>query len=194
MDNALIQYFSQYELIVLFVGSIIFGETVIVPAILLSAQGVLSPMGVFIASFFGTVISDIGWFILGKRGIDFLARFSSRVRKRYTSYIEQVEKRSEYRRLIFFIFFKFVYGFRILTIIYFSLHRMPFARFLAITSLGTVIWLSAAFLIGYPAWKGLANIVPSWETISWMHILAIITIAVLFRIIIQWIGKRIIKT
>ena len=192
MESPIIQYLQQYQLLAVFVGSILFGESVIVPAILLSAQGIFSPVGVFFAAFFGTVVADIGWFLLGRHGIDLLAKFSSRVRERYASYIEQVEHRNERKRLIFFILFKFIYGVRILTIIYFSLHRMPFMRFVGIVAAGTLIWLSVAFAVAWPAWRFLSERIPSFESLQFM-LLGILGAAILFRIIIQWASKRIIK-
>ena len=180
----------SFELLAVFFGSILFGESVIVPAILLSAQGIFSPLGVFTAAFLGTVVADIAWFLLGKHGIEFFSRFSTTVKARYTKYIERVEKRDEYHRLWFFIFFKFIYGIRILTIIYFSLHRMPFYRFLLIDVIGTSLWLAVAYTIAFPAWRGLSSIFPSLESVQWM-VLGIIIFAILFRLIIQWASKKI---
>ena len=192
MESPFIEYLKHYQMYAVFFGSILFGESVIVPAILLSAEGIFSPVGVFFSAFFGTVIADVGWFLLGRHGIDLLAKFSSRIRERYESYIEQVEHRDERHRLIFFIFFKFVYGIRILTIIYFSLQRMPFARFIGIVSLGTFLWLAVAFFVGWPAWIALSSAIPSMASLQ-VILIWIVIIAVLFRIIIQWIGKKIIK-
>ena len=187
----LISYFGRHEFATIFFGSIFFGESVIIPAILLSAQGSLQPLGVFLASFLGTVTADIGWYFFGKRVITSFDRLGN-LKKRYALFIQNIERKDEWRRLLFFTFFKFIYGIRILTIIYFSIQKMPFMRFLAIDAGGTLLWLMAAFLLTWPAWRGVSSTLPTLDSFGYT-LLAALGFLILFRFIYVWLSKKITK-
>jgi|GEM_PF-2834707 len=189
--HELISYFGQHKLPTIFFGSIFFGESVIVPAILLSAQGAIHPFGVFLASFAGTMTADIAWYIFGKRLIASAGWLGS-LKKRYGHFIHTIERKDERSRLLFFTFFKFIYGIRILTIIYFSIQKMPFGRFLVIDAGGTMLWLGAAFLLAWPAWRGATNTLPALDSIQYT-LLGTLVFLVLFRVIYIWLSKKITK-
>jgi membrane protein DedA with SNARE-associated domain len=187
--DLLINYVSQFQYLTIFAGSILLGESVIIPAILLSAQGTLNPWGVFSMSLAGTLLADIGWFLLGKRLLAFAGRFEW-INVRYARFIQSVERRNERRRLILFMCFKFVYGIRILTIIYFSIQHMPFLRFLAIAAGGSVLWLAVVFGIVWTTWESASTVLPALRSIQYT-LLGAVVFLILSRMFAAWLSKKI---
>lgn len=100
---------------------------------------------VMLAAFTGTMISDIGWFMLGRYSSDaFLHRFAI---LRYIS-SHSVNIAGKRPRLLSF-FFRFMYGFRIL--IPFSLGKttMSTNTYLTYNALGILLWIGVYAGIGY---------------------------------------------
>lgn len=190
-DSVIISFLTQYKLVAIFLGSFFFGEAVVLAATFLSAEGLWSPGIVFSLSFLGTIAADTVWFLLGRKLITFASRWEW-VRARYAAYLEKFVKKEQRDLLPHFLFFKFLYGTRIITIIFVSLKQMRLGRFIFLDSLGTIVWLIVLIATGWLTWKGAASALPILHNLEYA-LVAVVIFVVLLRAIIKWTSKRIIE-
>lgn len=190
MENpVIVSFLSAYELPAIFFGAFFFGESIILAATFLSAEGLWSPFVVFGLSFLGTIIADVIWFLLGRKIITFASRWEW-VRQRYEKYLPQVKEEERHGQLWHFLFFKFMYGTRIITIVFVSVKNMRLRRFIFLDSIGTIVWLSAVMVVGWLTWKGAASALPVLHNLGYA-LIAVVFFVFLFRFIIQWASRNI---
>ena len=136
---------ENYGYIVLFVGTLFEGETIVVIAGFVAHQAYLNIFLVIAVAFLGTILTDQFFFWLGRtKGQDFLAK--------RPSWQEQVEKiqhiLNRYQNLVL-LTFRFMYGFRTLTPIIIGMSTINGIRFPLLNIVGGVIWSVTFSLVGY---------------------------------------------
>jgi len=183
-------YLSVYHIPAVFAGSFFFGESVVVTsAYLASRLGWFMPT-VFLAAFFGTVISDGVWFLLGNVLNNYFARtgWLKRQREAAASILAKLTGR---RPFIVLVYIKFIYGSRIAMILYLAGRRVSMTKFLLYDSLGTVIWLCVMMPAGYLAARGTDLL---WF-IDRIEISALVLLAVIIfiRFTTSWLTEKITK-
>jgi membrane protein DedA with SNARE-associated domain len=185
------EYLMQYQAVALFLGAFFFGETVIISSAFLSGQGFISPITLLSMAFLGTVVSDMIWFIVGRKILTLLHRW-----EKYKIQSEKVfphlEKVFHHKLFLILLFIKFLYGTRILTILYLSMHRMKTGTFILYNSLGTLLWLAVILPIGWLAGKSIINILPFLNKIHYV-VLSLVVLVVVFRYVSQWLSNKITK-
>lgn len=189
-DNLVIELLTKYQLIIVFVGSFFLGESVIISCGFLAAQGILNMPYVFILAFLGTVISDSLWFCCGK--LIFWKKKNFIDDKKYNKLVKRIDQITGKKQFWALLFIKFLYGTRILTIIYLSIRRIKFSIFTFFNSLGTILWLSVVLTIGWLAGKGYGNVVPVFNGVKYL-LIGLIILLILYRVVSQWITKKIAK-
>lgn len=150
MDSTLIQLLITYQLPAIFLGSVIFGETIVLAAAFLAGHGWWSVYAVFFITFAGTMFSDSLWFYLGRK----LSRKSHEWEERQEKYrklLAFLERMTSRRAFLALLFIKFLYGTRIITIMYLSIHRLRFRTFFLFNAIGTFLWLLVMVTIGWYA-------------------------------------------
>ena len=191
MDTSawIVSLLSTYQLPAIFIGSFFFGETVIITAAFLSAQGIWAPGNVFWLSLAGTMASDSLWFLFGHYVFTLLGKWEA-YKDKYAKFALRLEKISGRRPFLALLFIKFLYGTRILTIIYLSLRKISFGTFTLFNAIGTVIWLSVIIPIGWLTGKGIADFVPIFNKLEYGLIFLVLVVAA-FKAITLWAGKKI---
>lgn len=145
MPHELMHFMMEYGYLAIFAGCLLEGEALVVLGGFFAYHHTMHLPIVALAAFAGTMISDIGWFMLGRYSSDkFLHRWAI---LRYISR-HSVNIAGKRPRLLSF-FFRFMYGFRIL--IPFSLGKtsMTTNTYLAYNALGILLWVAVYAGIGY---------------------------------------------
>lgn len=191
MDAHVISLLTTYQLPAIFLGAFFFGETVIISAAFLAGHGVWSLYTVFLLSFLGTIISDSLWFLFGSTILRFLTRW-----KRGRKKVKELEKEEvplkKHTPFFVLLFIKFLYGTRILTIIYLSSRKMSFGLFTLFNAIGTTIWLLIMLTIGWIAAKGTHQFSPLLQKTEYALSILAVTL-ILAHFIVVWISKKITK-
>lgn len=190
-SDAIINLLSLYQLPAIFIGSFLFGETVIITAAFLSAQGLWSPINVFWLSLVGTIASDSLWFIFGRRILLFFHRWE-KYKEQSEKLLVTLERITGKRPFLSLLFIKFLYGTRILTIMYLSVRRMSFPTFAIFDTIGSALWLTAIISIGWLAGKSIVNLVPFLNKFGYA-LLFLIAIILIFRFATTWLTKKLTK-
>ncbi|GAB0056550.1 hypothetical protein SIID45300_00858 [Candidatus Magnetaquicoccaceae bacterium FCR-1] len=147
MIETLEGFLRDYGYIVLFVGTFLEGETMVLIAGYLAKAGVLDLNWVILSSFAGTYLGDQTAFFIGRRwGHLLIKRTSSESWKRRT---ERVMYLLDRYNTWFIMGFRFIYGVRNVTP--FALGASPIAaiRFMLLNCLAAFIWATSFGYGGY---------------------------------------------
>ena len=191
MEAAPIYLLTVFRAPAIFAGAFLFGETVILTAAFLAAQGLWSLAEVFWLSLAGTVVSDAIWFLFGQRILLFSRKWD-RHREQGTRLLVALEGITGRRPFLSLLFIKFLYGTRILTILYLSMRKIGFLIFVVFDTAGTVLWLAVVMAVGWLAGKSIINLVPFLNRFEFAA-LFLILILIVFRSVTVWLSKKIAK-
>lgn len=191
MQEFIIQLLTTYQLPAIFFGAFFFGEAVIINAAFLAGQGIWSLWYVFILSYLGTLVADTLWFLLGKT----LFKLSSKIQiseHRYKPFLNYLESFIGHRTFLLLLIIKFLYGTRVLTIIYLSVRRVSFWPFMLYNSISTFLWLVIMVGIGWLAGKSIGNYISLVDNLGYLMVV-ILMVFLLIKVLNLWIRKKIFK-
>lgn len=173
------------ELIVA-VSVLMFGENAALAIFALAAKGYIDPVTAFIWACIGSLASDIFWFFVTEHIL----------RKRFGKYFETKEKTSRlFMHLTenyFFwtlIFIKFLAGIRLMLTIYIVIkNRIPFSTKVILDAIGTVIFMSVLFPIGWYLGKGVSSALSIQQNIT--YVVSVVVGVLIFTVVAPKIAVR----
>lgn len=187
----IVSFIASYPLLkylIVFLGAGFGGEVAVISLAFLSAQGVFSPVSLFVVSFSGTLCADSLWFLLGRT-----KTAEKIVGHRYAIntivvIFEAIKKISRGSHLLAFIFAKFLIGTRIVVIFYVSKTRIILKKFLQNDIPAIIIWLFTLGLIGYLSGLGFNYISGILKNI-YAGIGFVVLILIVFTVLQIWMKK-----
>ena len=157
--------------------------TVLLPAIFFASLGKLNIWYVLAVAIAATVISDVGWYFVGKYfHKEKLLSLSMLAKRRHA--FDRLSAVFEKHDIKIIIFAKYIYGFRIVVQIISGMHHMPFRRYLAANAAAIVIFLGSLVGLSYTIAKSVAGLEDLTYTIS-IGLTAFILLAVLLHFIVK---------
>ena len=184
-------FFEPYSYLLPFLGGVFGGEETIILISMLAAQGFITFWNVFIFSFLGTILADSIWFFFGKT---FLWE-KIKKRKYFSKWFDKVafiiDNTVRDYHFLALLFTKFLYGTRLITIMYLSREKMTFLKFSFYNAIVTFIWTAVIVPLGWFAGKGVTIIIEVLKNVQ-LAIIALIIFAIGFYLIRVWINKRLI--
>ncbi|MBJ6726789.1 DedA family protein [Geomesophilobacter sediminis] len=159
MQQLLKEYLQLHGYWVLFIGTFLEGEAVLIFAGLLACQGYLSIFGVILSAFAGSFLGDQFYFHLGRKNGPFLLRVFTRLSRKFRKALKLIER---YGSFVAFIS-RYTYGFRILLPIVLGMTDFPARRFLWFNAISASTWAAVFALAGFLFGKGAALIVDDLE-------------------------------
>jgi membrane protein DedA with SNARE-associated domain len=192
IDQAIITFLITYRLPAIFVGAFFFGETVIIAAAFLAGQGTLEVLPVFVLAFLATIVSDTVWFLLAKKILLWLNRLE-KYKTHSEIIVNKMTKLTGDKPFLALLFVKFLYGTRVITIIYLSLRSIPLKKFVIYDALGTLIWLAVIIPIGWLAGKSAVSLGPALHKAEFAIGFFVILVFVI-RIGTKWASQKLIDS
>lgn len=136
---------QRYGYLVLFVGTFLEGETVLVMAGFLAHRGYLELNWVIAAAFLGTYAGDQLFFYLGRfKGRQILER-----RPGWQAKSGRVLRLLEHHQVPTILGFRFLYGLRSVTPFVLGMSNVGRVRFLILNGIGGLVWAVAIAVAGY---------------------------------------------
>ena len=136
---------EQYGYLAVLLGTFFEGEAIVLIAGFLAHQGHLSIGGVATAAFFGALLGDQLYFHIGRwKGREFVTS-----RPRLNRHSDKVERLLRKHRVWLILGFRFVYGMRTVTPFILGSSQLSARLFLALNSIGAVVWAVAIGCAGY---------------------------------------------
>lgn len=159
MQQLLQEYLRVHGYWVLFVGTFLEGETILIFAGFLASQGYFSIYGIMLSAFAGSFLGDQCYFYLGRVKGQALLRFFTRLARKFRKGLRLIER---YGTFVAFVS-RYTYGFRILLPIILGMTNLSSRRFLVLNLLSAVSWAVAFSLLGYLFGKGASLFVSHLE-------------------------------
>jgi membrane protein DedA with SNARE-associated domain len=188
IENTLIALVASYGQWSVLIGSFFFGESVIISSGFLSATGLWPIQNVYILALIGTIVSDSVWFLCGHLLLSKTQRLQQSS-ERYTRIITKIERVTGDKPFLILLFIKFLYGTRILTIVYLAHRKMRFATFVLFDFLGTIFWLGIMLGIGWLAGREIVNVLPHVRQFEYAFTI-LVAAAIIGKLLNLWISSR----
>ncbi len=185
-------FFLTHPYLITFLAAVFLEESIIFFAFL-SGSGLISFYAVYIFGIFGAIIGDICWYFIGKSSlVEFLRQKCKRlkyVKRQYHRTSKLVHRIAGNKIFLSLFFSKFVFGSRILMMLYFGAKKVKFSKYVIYDVISIIIWTSVLAPIGWLAGRG---IVSSFGVISRIrHFVTIGIILVLaFYILSEFIVRK----
>jgi membrane protein DedA with SNARE-associated domain len=145
VQQILKEYLELHGYWVLFLGTFLEGEAILLLAGFLAFQGYLNVVGVIATAWAGSFLGDQCYFYLGRsRGRWLLKRFHS-IAKKFREALKMIEKYGNYVAFIS----RFTYGFRIVLPIILGITNLAPRTFLWINLVSALTWAAVFSLGGY---------------------------------------------
>lgn len=145
MWHAIDQFLASYGLIVVYIGVIIEGDSVLLAAGFLAHQGVMNPFGVFLAAFAGSLTADQALFYIGRHFADSRLVRRQVERPAFARVLALIERRPT----LFVLSFRFIYGVRTISPIAIGIARVSPWLFSPLNALAALLWAGLVTAIGY---------------------------------------------
>lgn len=149
-STMVIQILNDYGYIIVFFGTMIAGEIVILPSVFLASLSVLNIYVVVLLCLMGIMISDNLWYFIGRKfktKLSYLGRYfyHYKYQKRVTVFGEKFI--DHYKKYL--VMSKFIYGFRIITLLTAGYQKIPYKKFITYNLIGTISELALIVFLGY---------------------------------------------
>lgn len=173
---------AQYGLIMVFVGSLLEGETVLLLAGYAAHRGHLDFAAVVAVAVLGAVIGDQVWFVLGRRqGARLIARspwLGDKIRRA----VILIERHP----IKIVLAMRFAWGLRTALPVAFGMSRIPWQRFLLLNLLSALLWAPLVAGTGYFFGALLARHVDDLHRVEHWGMLAVVILA----LVVHFVARR----
>lgn len=139
------QFLASYGLIVVYLGVIIEGDSVLLAAGFLAHQGILDPYGVFLAAFAGSLTGDQLLYYMGRYARDSRLVRRQQSRPAFKRVLELIERHS----VPFVLSFRFIYGVRTISPIAIGIAGVPPLLYTVLNVAAAAVWAALITTIGY---------------------------------------------
>lgn len=185
----LIDILEQYGYIIVFLGTLIGGELVVLAAVFLASIGMLNIFWVVVLGMAGIILSDNFWYFVGTK----MRKRINKLRKRFVpskwqKKIDNFKDKFTDHYAKFLVVSKFVYGARILTLVTSGYQKIPYKSFALFNILGSTLWMVVIVFLGYVmgiSWNYLAQYNESAKYYVLFGLLALF--------VIRYVSKRFIN-
>ncbi len=163
---------TRYGYIVVFIGTFLEGETVLLVAAYLSHAGYLQIEFTALAGFSGTFIGDQLYFFIGRRwGRSFLSKKPS-----WEAGLDKVLGMLERHETIFILSFRFIYGLRSVSPFAIGMGDVRAAKFIPLNLVAALIWTAVFCGVGYAAGEAVHAVIGKVEAVE-MYIAGALAVA-----------------
>ena len=168
-----LKLFYAYALI--FIGVVFEGELALLAGALSAQNGTLDIRLVGLTAFISTLSTDWILFYSGKY-------IGDRIMKRFPSLQKRTEKPRTWIRqnpTLILIFYRFLYGFRIVTLLILGMSQVNSRKFMSYSLLSVMIWSIVFSIIGYHLGGAFSSSIENFENIGLYFIVGILGLSLL---------------
>lgn len=146
---AIAAHATEYSFLIAIIAPVVGGELAILGLAFFAGQGILPLWDIIIGGFLGMYLLDAFWFGVPQSRWGEKFREKGRESKNYRALEAKIEKFSHKSDIMILFISKVLVGTRILTLIYLSMRKVSFRRFLKYNLVATFPW---AVMLGYIGW------------------------------------------
>ncbi len=180
MINELAPLISHYGFIIIILGMMIEGTTMVIAVGVICYLGLMPLSIAIISSITGAILGDWFWYFVGRNYASFvISKFPSLKEK-----IDSLNDKIQTKGNILAFLERYIYGGALLFPIALGVDRYPFKKYVIFESIGTTLWAILGVGLGYLLGSSAQEIFGKIEKIE--HLLAVIIVIS----VIIWIIKR----
>lgn len=190
MEQFFLEHGPNIAYIILFLGSLVEGESVVLTAGILAYKGFLSLPAIIAISFTATLFADQALFFIGRLYGPGILERKPKLQEKSQRVFELLHKYN----IWFILTFRFIYGIRTVSPLIIGTAGIPVKRFVILNFIAAVIWsvLSclAGYALGYFFADDLENMMEAaikYQKITIGTIVGLLVIAILIR---RWYTRR----
>ena len=159
VQQLLREYLQVHGYWVLFIGTFLEGEAILIFAGFLASQGYLSIYGVIVSAFAGSFLGDQFYFHIGRLKGPFLLKFFTRIARKFRKALRLIER---YGSFVAFIS-RYTYGFRILLPVILGMTTFSSRSFLYLNMASALSWAIIFAMAGFLFGRGAAFFIEDME-------------------------------
>jgi len=183
-------FFGNNTPAISFFGAIIGGEETLVLLTIYSVDGTLHLGYILLFFYLGIMVSDTMWYLIGKSRLFawlIKLKFISSAYGYWGKLLDTTTKKKDFQTLFVT---KFLYGFRIPTIMYLARERLSLQSFLKYSLLANFIWVGIISTLGWMTGKGIKTVTYFSNSIV-LEVFLVGVVLVLFAIIMRAVSTRV---
>ncbi len=161
------------------VGTAFWGDAALIFFVAFSVNYNINLFLVFFAAYFGTMIGDSIWFALSMKFGHHIEK-NKKLKKAYIRISQIIEVLFGKRHLLALTAVKYLYGTRVITILYLVKEKISYRKFLYYDFISTFFWIIGVGLLGFLIGKGFV-LLKTFENLQ-MAITALLLFFALFYI------------
>jgi membrane protein DedA with SNARE-associated domain len=184
--------FGDYGVLITFLGGLIGGEEAIITLAFLSAAGLFPLWWIVVFSTIGVYLSDIIILFIGRSNLINNFQRLEKYSKVYQKIDYLIVKISKKNLFLTLLYTKFLYGTRVLTLIYLGIKKVKLTKFLIYDFIVVCIWIIPIILVGWLGGSSFRVVINVFKKIELTIILVIIFI-ILIILIRTWIKTKLLK-
>ncbi len=172
---------SHYGLLIVFIGMILEGTTMILATGILVHLGYLSFSGALGVAILGAILGDQLWYTLGKYAISKVLSFLPS----FAQHMQKLKERIDHNGHWLALTSRFIYGGAILFPLSLGNYRYPYTKFALFDAFGATLWALSGITIGYYLSNTLQHLGYEIHTAEHLFLYALVA-----GIAIWWLRKR----
>ncbi len=138
-------FLSTYGLAAVFIGMLIEGEILFISAVVLAKMGHFNLSSVLFAIYLGAVGHDWIFYLLGRTQEAYLFQKKPVLKQQVIQFFSPIERNP----LLFFLFYRFMIGFRMIILSVFGIKGISIQKFLGVSLLANFLWVATYGFLGY---------------------------------------------
>ena len=178
-------FIATYGLAVVFVGTLLEGETIAIMAGFLAHQGAVDGRLALIAAFLGALASDQALFLVGRRFADHPMVMRQRKRPLFAKALAKVEASAT----AYILIFRFLYGLRTVSPLAIGVSNVSLRKFAILNAIAAFIWAAVMIGLGFAFGRTIEAALGRFHHIE--HVLiAMIAVGIVSTAGLTWLHRR----
>jgi len=181
-------FIATYGVAVVFLGTLLEGETIAIMAGFLALQGAIDGRLALVAAFLGALTSDQVLFFIGRRFADHPMVMRQRNRPLFAKALARVEASST----LYILIFRFLYGLRTVSPLAIGVSNVSGKKFAILNAIAAFIWAAVMIGLGFAFGRTIEATLGRFHHIE--HILiAMVAVGIVSYAVLTWIHRRFIR-
>jgi membrane protein DedA with SNARE-associated domain len=192
----LVSIFEAHKILVSILGSFLIGEEYVLFASVMSGRGIIPIWEVILIGIIGMIILDSLWFLAARtKWATYILKFERRNSdaKERESFVETIgNKLAKTHPLTFLSLSKFIYGTRVISIIYASIRGEKFWNFVKYDLIAIGIWCAVMSPLGWIAGRGSTFLLEAAKSTEKVLALVLFLFAALYllNLLVRYLAKK----
>ena len=181
-------FIATYGLAVVFLGTLLEGETIAIMAGFLAHQGAVDGRLALLAAFLGALASDQTLFLIGRRFADHPMVMRQRNRPLFAKALAKVEASAT----VYILIFRFLYGLRTVSPLAIGVSSVSGKKFAILNAIAAFVWAAVMIGIGFAFGRTIEATLGRFHNVEHV-IIAMIAVGIVSTAGLTWLHRRFIK-